>query len=293
MSEVAETSNPFLVALGNRVRELRARRGLTRKAVALAANVSERHLANLEYGEGNASILVLLQIAGALQCSLSELIGDVTTSSPEWLLIREMLDHRSEADLRRVRMQIAQMYGSTHDVERTNRIALIGLRGAGKSTLGQRLANDLGYAFIELSREIEKFAGCAISEIHNLYGTNAYRRYERRALEEAIQIYPEVVIATPGGIVSDSATLNEMLSHCFTVWLQAKPEDHLARVAAQGDMRPMAESPEALEDLKMILEGRSPFYAKADMTFDTSAQPLEATFQELRKQIRAALKLPA
>jgi len=293
MSEIAETSNPFLVALGNRVRELRARRGLTRKAVALAANVSERHLANLEYGEGNASILVLLQIAGALQCSLSELIGDVTTSSPEWLLIREMLDHRSEAELRRVRMEIAQMYGSTHDVERTNRIALIGLRGAGKSTLGQRLANDLGYAFIELSREIEKFAGCAISEIHNLYGTNAYRRYERRALEEAIQIYPEVVIATPGGIVSDSATLNEMLSHCFTVWLQAKPEDHLARVAAQGDMRPMAESPEALEDLKMILEGRSPFYAKADMTFDTSAQPLEATFQALRKQIRAALKLPA
>lgn len=293
MSEVVETSNPFLVALGKRVRELRARRGLTRKAVAVAANVSERHLANLEYGEGNASILVLLQIAGALQCSLSELIGDVTTSSPEWLLIREMLDHLNETELRRVRMQISQMYGSTHDVERTNRIALIGLRGAGKSTLGQRLAKDLGYAFIELSREIEKFAGCKISEIHNLYGTNAYRRYERRALEEAIQIYPEVVIATPGGIVSDSATLNEMLSHCYTVWLQAKPEDHLARVAAQGDLRPMAESKEALEDLKLILEGRTPFYSKADMTFDTSAQPLEETFQALRKELTANLKLPS
>jgi len=292
MAEVAEAKNPFLTALGERVRALRARRGLTRKAVAVAADVSERHLANLEYGEGNASILVLLQVAGALQCTLAELIGDVTTVSPEWLLLREMLSTRSEADLRRVREQISGMFGATQEAARTNRIALIGLRGAGKTTLGQRLANDLGYAFIELSREIEKFAGCSISEIHNLYGTNAYRRYERRALEEAIQIYPEVVIATPGGLVSDSATLNEMLSHCYTVWLQAKPEDHLGRVAAQGDMRPMAGSAEAIDDLKMILEGRAPFYAKADMTFDTSAQPEEETFQALRSRMRAVLKLP-
>jgi XRE family aerobic/anaerobic benzoate catabolism transcriptional regulator len=234
----------------------------------------------------------LLHVAGALQCTLAELLGDVTTTSPEWLLLREMLSTRSEADLCQVRVQIAGMFGATLDSERTNRIALIGLRGAGKTALGQRLAKDLGYAFIELSREIEKFAGCSISEIHNLYGTNAYRRYERRALEEAIQIYPEVVIATPGGLVSDSATLNEMLSHCFTIWLQATPEDHLARVAAQGDMRPMAGSVEALEDLKLILEGRSAFYAKADMTFDTSAQPLEDSFQALRKQLRAFLKLP-
>jgi XRE family aerobic/anaerobic benzoate catabolism transcriptional regulator len=291
MAEVAEAKNPFLTALGERVRALRARRGLTRKAVAVAADVSEP-LATLEYGEGKASILVLLQVAGALQCTLAELIGDVTTGSPEWLLLREMLSTRSEADLRRVREQISVMFGSTQEAARTNRIALIGLRGAGKTTLGQRLANDLGYAFIELSREIEKFAGCSISEIHNLYGTNAYRRYERRALEEAIQIYPEVVIATPGGLVSDSATLNEMLSHCYTVWLQAKPEDHLARVAAQGDMRPMAGSAEAIDDLRLILEGRAPFYAKADMTFDTSAQPLEEAFQALRARMRAVLKLP-
>jgi XRE family aerobic/anaerobic benzoate catabolism transcriptional regulator len=291
MTDVVEAKNPFLTALGERVRALRARRGLTRKAVAVAANVSERHLANLEYGEGNASILVLLQVAGALQCALAELIGDVTTTSPEWLLLREMLSQRSEDDLRRVREQIAVMFGATQEAERTNRIALIGLRGAGKTTLGARLAKDLGYAFIELSREIEKFAGCSISEIHNLYGTNAYRRYERRALEEAIQIYPEVVIATPGGLVSDSATLNEMLSHCYTVWLQANPEDHLSRVAAQGDMRPMAGSAEAIEDLKMILEGRAPFYAKADMVFDTSAQPEEETFQALRTRLRSVLQL--
>ena len=175
---------------------------------------------------------------------------------------------------------------------RANLIALVDRRGAGKTTLGQRLADDLGFPFIELSREIEKFAGCGISEIHNLYGTNAYRRYERRALEEAIQIYPEVVIATPGGLVSDTATFNEVLTHCFTVWLQAKPEDHMGRVAAQGDMRPMAASKEAMEDLKRILEGRAPFYSKADLAFDTSAQPLEDAFQALRLQVRQALRLP-
>ena len=158
MAEVVEVKNPFLAALGERVRALRARRGLTRKAVAVAADVSERHLASLEYGEGNASILVLLQVAGALQCTLAELIGDVTTSSPEWLLLREMLSTRSEADLRRVREQVSVLFGTTQEAARTNRIALIGLRGAGKTTFGQRLAKDLGYAFIELSREIEKSA---------------------------------------------------------------------------------------------------------------------------------------
>jgi len=285
--------HPFLASLGERVRTLRARRGLTRKAVAQAAQVSERHLANLESGTGNASILILLQVAQALQCSIFELLGDVTTSSPEWLLIRELLEKRNESELRRARQHIAEMFGTHGDEQaRSNRIALVGLRGAGKTTLGQRLADDLGFPFIELSREIEKFAGCSISEIHNLYGTNAYRRYERRALEEAIQIYPEVVIATPGGLVSDSATFNETLAHCFTVWLKAAPEDHLARVAAQGDMRPMAGSKEALEDLKRILEGRSAFYAKADLAFDTSAQPLNDSFSALRTQVRQALKLP-
>ncbi len=284
--------HPFLTNLGERVRTLRARRGLTRKAVAQAAQVSERHLANLESGTGNASVLILLQVAEALQCSLFELLGDITTSNPEWLLIRELLSNRSEAELHRIRLLLSERLGNpTEDQARRQRIALVGLRGAGKTTLGQRLADDLGYAFVELSREIEKFAGCSISEIHNLYGTHAYRRYERRALEESIQIYPEVVIATPGGVVSDPATFNEVLSHCYTVWLQARPEDHLARVAAQGDMRPMAGSREALEDLKRILEGRSAFYAKADMAFDTSAQDLETSFQRLRAQLREALQV--
>jgi XRE family aerobic/anaerobic benzoate catabolism transcriptional regulator len=286
--------NPFLVALGERVRALRARRGLTRKALAAAADVSERHLANLEYGIGNASILVLLQVAQALQCSLAELLGDVTTSSPEWLLIRELLEQRDEATLRRVRTAVAEMLGTgARSAARSPRVALIGLRGAGKSTLGQMLADDLDFPFVELSREIEKFAGCSISEIQALYGMNAYRRYERRALEESIQIYPEAVIATPGGLVSDPATFNLLLAHCTTVWLQAEPEDHMKRVIAQGDTRPMAASPEAMDDLRRILAGRAAFYSKADLQLDTSAQALRPTFEALRTLVRESLALPA
>ncbi|MEB0109819.1 helix-turn-helix transcriptional regulator [Variovorax sp. RTB1] len=287
-AEIAESEekNPLLVALGDRVRNLRAQRGLTRKAVAKTAGVSERHLANLEYGTGNASILVLQQVATALHCPLAELVGDFTTSSPEWLLIRELLEHRDEADLRRVRVAIGELLGTAGiDAARHRRIALVGLRGAGKSTLGQMLADELELPFVELSREVEKLAGCSVREIHDLYGTNAYRRYERRALEEAIQIYGEVVIATPGGIVSDPATFNELLAHCTTVWLQAAPEEHMGRVVAQGDTRPMAASKEAMQDLKRILDGRAAFYSKADLTIDTHGQTLQQSFDALRSAV--------
>lgn len=288
----------FLAQLGERVRALRSRRGLTRKAVAQLAGVSERHLANLEYGVGNASVLILLQVTQALHCSMAELLGDVTTANPEWLLIREMLEGRDEATLRRVRVAIGEMLGTggAHGEggrPRSQLIALVGLRGAGKSTLGAMLAEDLGYPFVELSREIEKFAGCSVGEIQGLYGQAAYRRYERRALEEAIQIYPEAVIATPGGIVSDPATFNQLLAHCTTVWLKAEPEDHMRRVAEQGDMRPMAASREAMDDLRSILAGRAAFYAKAELHVDTSAQPLAASFELLRAKVRAVLGLPA
>jgi len=235
-------------------------------------------------------------VTHALQCSLAELIGDVTTSSPEWLLLRELLEQRDEATLHRVRVAVGELLGTggAHGrggSARSSRVALIGLRGAGKSTLGQMLADDLGFHFVELSREIEKFAGCSIAEIQALYGVNAYRRYERRALEEAIQIYSEAVIATPGGLVSDPATFNQLLSHCTTVWLQADPEDHMKRVTAQGDLRPMAASREAMEDLRGILAGRAAFYSKADGRIDTSAQPLQATYLALRTLVRQTLKL--
>lgn len=287
----AVDKHPFLVALGERTRALRSRRGMTRKALAAAADVSERHLANLEYGLGNVSILVLLQVSRALQCTLAELLGDATASSPEWLLIRELLDGRDEATLRRARQALGELLGTggAADTRRAQRVALIGLRGAGKSTLGRRLADNLGFPFIELSAEIEKFAGCSVAEIQALYGQSAYRRYERRALEETIQLHSEVVIATPGGLVSDAATFNQLLSHTTTVWLRATPEDHMKRVIAQGDMRPMAANPEAMEDLKSILAGRNAFYAKADLTLDTSAQPLDATFSLLRSLVRESI----
>ncbi len=288
----------FLAQLGERVRALRARRGMTRKAVAQAAGVSERHLANLEYGVGNASALILLQVTQALQCSMAELLGDVTTASPEWLLIREMLEGRDEATLRRVRVAIGEMLGTgggqgEGSRPRSHRIALVGLRGAGKSTLGAMLAEDLDMPFVELSRQIEQFAGCSVAEIQALYGQAAYRRYERRALEETIQTYPEAVIASPGGIVSDPATFNLLLAHCSTVWLKAEPEDHMRRVIEQGDTRPMAASREAMDDLRSILAGRSAFYAKADLHVETSAQPLDETFRLLRSKVRALLGLPA
>ena len=293
-ADASPHKHPFLVALGERVRALRARRGMTRKALSLATDVSERHLANLEYGVGNASILILLQVAAALQCSLAELLGDVTTRSPEWLMLRELLEHRDEDTPRRVRSAVGEMLGTGGDHgsggrARSSRVALVGLRGAGKSTLGAMLAEDLGFPFVELSREIEKFAGCSVSEIQALYGQNAYRRYERRALEETIQIYEDAVIATPGGIVSDPATFNQLLAHCTTVWLQAEPEDHMGRVAAQGDMRPMRASKEAMEDLKSILAGRAAFYSKAELRVNTSAQPLTETFALLQRTVRSAL----
>ncbi len=288
----APVKHPFLVALGARVSALRSRRGMTRKALALAADVSERHLANMEYGLGNASVLVMLQVASALQCTLSELIGDVTTSSPEWLMIREMLEQRDDATLQKVRVAIGELLGTGGgNAALSPRVALIGLRGAGKSTLGKMLAQDLGFPFVELSQEIEKFAGCSVAEIQALYGVSAYRRYERRALEESIQIYPEAVIATPGGLVSDPASFNLLLAHCTTVWLQAAPEDHMHRVIAQGDMRPMAASKEAMEDLKGILTGRAPFYSKAQLRVNTSTQALDATFELLRHTVRERLQM--
>jgi XRE family transcriptional regulator, aerobic/anaerobic benzoate catabolism transcriptional regulator len=291
-----EPKNPFLMALGERVRNQRSRRGLTRKALAAAANVSERHLANLEYGVGNASILILQQVADALECPLAELHGDVTTSNPEWLMLRKLLEHADEGQLKNLRLNIATYLGASGAAsmpaigqKASQKIALIGLRGAGKSTLGKMLAEALGYPFFEMSAEIEKVAGTSVAEIQALYGVTAYRRYERRALETLISQHEQAVIATPGGLVSDVTTFNAVLTHCTSVWLQAEPQDHLQRVHAQGDMRPMAASKEALDDLKSILAGRAAFYSKADYTLNTSQQGLPETFALLQTLLKSVV----
>jgi XRE family transcriptional regulator, aerobic/anaerobic benzoate catabolism transcriptional regulator len=284
--------HPFLVQLGERVRGLRSRRGMTRKELARSAGVSERHLGNLELGVGNASVLILLDVARALEAHPADLLGEKSARSPEWVLIRELLEHQDEATLRRVREAVVPIVDAASSAApRSTRVALIGLRGAGKSTLGRMLAEDLDFPYVELSGEIEKFAGCTVSEIQALYGQNAYRRYERRALEEAIQIYPEAVIATPGGLVAEPSTYNLLLAHCTTVWLRATPQDHMGRVAAQGDMRPMAGHREAMDDLRSILAHREPFYAKAQLHVDTSAKPLDETFLDLRSQVRKVLQI--
>jgi XRE family aerobic/anaerobic benzoate catabolism transcriptional regulator len=280
--------DPFLVALGERVRALRARKGMTRRALALASDVSERHLANLELGVGNASVLVLRQVAQALGSPLAELLGDETTASPEWLMIRELLRDRDEESLRRGRVALAALYGEpVAAAAKASRIALVGLRGAGKSTLGRKLADALGVPFVELNAEIERVAGCSLGEIHNLLGPAAYRRYERRALEEVIRKHQQAVIATPGGIVSEPATFNLLLAQCTTVWLQAAPEEHMQRVVAQGDLRPMAGNREAMDDLKRILAERAAFYGKADLKVDTSGKSLEQAFASLRSAVGA------
>ena len=288
-----DLKDPFLAALGERTRALRSRRGLTRKALAKAADVSERHLANVEMGVGNASVQFLRQLAQALDCTLAELVGDETASSPEWLMIRESLRGRSEPELVQARSALAALFGApASQAARRQRIALIGLRGAGKSTLGRMLAESWKVPFVELNRRIAEVAGCSPGEIHSLYGPAAYRRYEKRALDETIRRHPRAVIATPGGIVSDPATFSLLLAQCYTVWVRATPEEHMGRVLAQGDTRPMAGhagNAEAMGDLRRILDSRAAFYAKADEVFETSGRTVDESFEGLRAQLEPSV----
>lgn len=277
----------LLASLGEQVRALREQRGITRKSLSTATGVSERHLANIEYGEGNVSVLVLDQIAAALDCSLTELIGDFDARSPERLMIRALLTTRNEAELRRIRIAIGEMFDSDQAaLPDSGRIALIGLRGAGKSTLGKILADRLDVPFFELSREIELLAACTIGEIRALYGVDAFRRYQKRALVESIAAHEDAVIAIPGGLVSDADAFDLLLSNCRCVWLQATPEDHMQRVIEQGDFRPLQGHSEAMHDLQQILASRQPHYARAHLQLDTSKQSLDRTFERLHGLIR-------
>jgi XRE family aerobic/anaerobic benzoate catabolism transcriptional regulator len=274
--------DPLLVAVGERIKSLRALKGLPRHALAKAAAVSERHLANLERGVGNVSVLILKQIAAALDCPIALLLGDETTVSPEWLLIREILHGRSEDELQRARLALSGQFPRAEPRGRkADRIALIGLRGAGKSTLGRRLAEALDRPFVELGTEITRIAGLSPAGIQELYGPAAYRRYEAQALSETLDSHPRCVLATPGGLVSDAGSLGLLLSRCLTIWLQAAPREHMERVLAQGDTRPMAGNREAMEDLKAILRSRTPFYAKADLAFDTSSKGVDEAVEAL------------
>lgn len=285
----AKGRDPRLSALGERIRMMRARKGMTRKALAASSGVSERHLANIELGVGNASLVVLAQVSAALDCALEDLVSDDSQSSAEKMLIMALLVGKSETDLNRARLALSELFGEAGKREdRHRRIALIGLRGAGKSSQGRQLAEELGVPFVELTREIERVAGCSLAEIQSLLGQAAYRRYERRALEEIVRGHADVVIATPGGIVSDAATYKLLLSECLTVWLRASPAEHMQRVVKQGDLRPMAGNREAMEDLQRILLSRSPMYGKAELTLDTSGKSQDENFGQLLALVKEA-----
>ena len=285
-SASADTRDAFLAVLGERVRMMRSRRAVTRKVLAQEAGISERHLANLETGTGNASVLLLRQLAQALNCSMAELVGQDGVASPELIRIRQLLRGKDEATLQRARLALAELLDASRaDPSRSGRIALIGLRGAGKSSLGQMLAETLGIPFVELNRIVERIAGCQVHEIHSLYGSQAYRRYEQRALEEAVATYPKAVIATAGGLVSEIPTYELLLSACFTVWLRATPEEHMQRVVAQGDTRPMAGNAEAMDDLRRILASREALYSRADLIVDTGGKSVVDAFAELRASV--------
>ena len=250
----AVDSTQFLSAVGRAVREAREQRGMARKMLSRAADVSERYLAQLEGGEGNASIVLLRRVAAALGVGLADLL---------------------DADERTAERESV----------RRKRIALIGLRGAGKSTLGGHLAKHLRRPLVELDREIEREAGIGLSEVFLLYGQAGYRRIERRCLERMIADQQDMVLTAGGGIVSDAGTYKLLLANCFTAWIRAAPEEHMARVVAQGDMRPMRGQPEAMEDLRRILASREPFYGKADVTIDTTRQSVQRSFTALKKSI--------
>ena len=270
----------FLSSLGRQLREARERRGMARKVLSQAAGVSERYLAQVEAGEGNASILVLRSIAGALGIAVADLLGE-RDGSVERRLIRRFLERLPEHRLEDVVFRLMRDFGQ-EEASRRRRIALVGLRGAGKTTLGGALARELGVPFVELDREIEREAGISLSEVFLLYGQMGYRRIERRCLERIIRAHEQMVMTVGGGIVSEPETYNALLLNCFTVWVRASPDEHMARVVAQGDLRPMQGNAEAMEDLKRILAAREPLYRKADATVDTSGERPEQSLPRLR-----------
>ena len=276
----ARLANPdYLRLLGERVRRVRAQRGMSRRILAQSSGVSERYLAQLESGKGNASILVLKAVADAMHVAIDDLVDTLAEQPPSYLLLRERL---RGADAEQLRGWAALLRGAKRESPRQHHhIALIGLRGAGKSTLGAALAKRLGLPFVELGQEIERAAGMATDEILAHGGQLAYRRLERQALSATLVRHSRAVIATGGSLVSEPETFELLLDACFTVWLKAKPRQHMERVIAQGDHRPMAEQRHAMADLKRILAERAALYGRADATIDTSAADVQTTLRTL------------
>ena len=284
---IEQQANSTLAELGSRVRAWRARRGMTRKALAADSGLSERFLADVESGKGNVSINSLEAAARALNITVIDLLQDAVR--PALARTQGLLSRLDDTELD----QAYALLGNTFDLSdgqgRDQRVALIGLRGAGKSTLGAQLASERRVPFIELDREIEREAGTSMNEILLLHGQAGYRRYERRALLRIAEEHPDGVVMTTGGsIVSERETFDLLQSRFYCVWLKASPEEHMARVVAQGDMRPFdttGASHEALDDIRRILASREALYARADAVIDTAARSLKQSMTDLKRAV--------
>src|SRR5262245_26969613 len=246
------TETLYLSRLGERVRNWRTEQRMTRRALAEASGDSERHLAQLEAGEGDVSVLLLRRVARAMSVSVETLVRE-----------------------------------DQQDEERAAKpVALLGLRGAGKSTLGEKLAESLGVPFIELDREVEKEAGAALAEVFAMYGQDAFRRFERRALERVLAQHERAVIATGGSLVTDPGTYKMLLERCVCVWLKASPEEHMARVIAQGDMRPFKGRSAALDEIRKLLSDRDRLYGRADYSVHTSGNTAPSRLAQLLSLVK-------
>ncbi|MFL5030495.1 MAG: helix-turn-helix transcriptional regulator, partial [Xanthobacteraceae bacterium] len=273
----------YLTRLGERVRTIRSRRAMSRKALAKHSDVSERYLAQLEGGTGNCSIVLLRRIAHALSVPAAELIDDRPERSVESLLMRQLIDRLSPAQAAEAREFLLSRFDGAMSELRRGRIALIGLRGGGKSTLGRLIADELGCPFIELDREVERESGMGLSELFEMFGQATFRRMERAALEAVLEKHPRFVLATGGGLVTEPATFELLLASCFTVWVKAQPQEHMQRVMDQGDLRPISGHARAIDELVAILASREPLYAKADATIETTDVTPDQAMQFLLK----------
>ncbi|MFL5038635.1 MAG: helix-turn-helix transcriptional regulator [Xanthobacteraceae bacterium] len=273
----------YLTRLGERVRTIRSRRAMSRKALAKHSDVSERYLAQLEGGTGNCSIVLLRRIAHALSVPATELIDDRPERSVESLLMRQLIDRLSPAQAAEAREFLLSRFDGAMSELRRGRIALIGLRGGGKSTLGRLIADELGCPFIELDREVERESGMGLSELFEMFGQATFRRMERAALEAVLEKHPRFVLATGGGLVTEPATFELLLASCFTVWVKAQPQEHMQRVMDQGDLRPISGHARAIDELVAILASREPLYAKADATIETTDVTPDQAMQFLLK----------
>jgi XRE family transcriptional regulator, aerobic/anaerobic benzoate catabolism transcriptional regulator len=280
MSEASDPESDFLEQLGQRVRTLRSLHGMSRKVLAKVSGISERYIAQLESGKGNVSIVLLRRVSNAIGTPLEDLIP-INDPAPDWQVIRDLLRKASPGQIAQAKEILS---GSSTSAQRRPAfagIALIGLRGAGKSTLGKLLAKAIGWNFVELNKEIERQNGLEVAEIINLYGQEGFRRMEQAALAQLLARKELMVLATGGGIVSEPLTFDLILKSFYTIWLKAEPEEHMARVRRQGDLRPMADDRSAMAELRNILKSREPLYARANAVVDTAGLSVEAAAARL------------